>query len=301
MFDSRTERLLTLLPWLTARRSTVLSEIATKFQLTESKLINDLTTLTFTGPGQYGGDLVDIHFNDGVVSIINSQGFDKPSRLSSDEARLLAKTLINLLPYLDQSMKDVASNLINKLMKNEEVVHVVESENNESSSLDLIVDAIKSKRILGFEYSTEREQKSRERSVLPNYLEWRRGELYLDGICQEQLAERTFKVDRIQKLRVLPTDNLVAETPAKDNLHQDKDIYKIQMVIDTRLSNHLEEYPDFKLVDQRGDYSEISFSVFNENHAVSLVLKYYNSISSVTPNSILDKANGFIRTIVGER
>ena len=65
----RLARLLTLVPWLTAHSGVSKAAAAAHFGLTIEQLESDLELITFTGPGLYGGELVDIYFDDETITV----------------------------------------------------------------------------------------------------------------------------------------------------------------------------------------------------------------------------------------
>lgn len=111
---SRTERLLILLPWLVRNPNKELEEVASIFDISVRQLLDDLALLTFVGPTQYGGDLVDIVYDEMGVSVVDHQGFNRPVSLSSDQLSLLA---LGLMAIADQAPVDIQSAAIALLDK----------------------------------------------------------------------------------------------------------------------------------------------------------------------------------------
>ena len=58
--SERLKRLLLELPWLSKNKSVSIEDFCRTFSVSRDQAVNDLTLLTFVGPSQFGGDLVDI-------------------------------------------------------------------------------------------------------------------------------------------------------------------------------------------------------------------------------------------------
>src|SRR3954454_18437907 len=91
----RMTRLLTLVPYLTARPDGVpLAEMARDFGVPESQLRRDLELLWMCGlPGYGPGDLIDLSFEGERVRVTFTAGMVRPLRLTTDEAGALGVAL----------------------------------------------------------------------------------------------------------------------------------------------------------------------------------------------------------------
>lgn len=94
--SDKISRLLLELPWLIQNRNTSIDNFCAQFDISREEAIKDLSLLTYVGPGKFGGELVDIQYDDENISVIDSQGFDKPLKLNSIEAVLLLLGVRNL-------------------------------------------------------------------------------------------------------------------------------------------------------------------------------------------------------------
>ena len=114
MMSDKFSRLLLELSWLTTNKRTSFESFCKQFSLDSEQAKLDLETLTYVGPGQFGGDLVDIQFDEHSISVVNSQGMDKPLNLNLAEL----STIFLALQYMIDSNfdKNEAEQLRNTLL-----------------------------------------------------------------------------------------------------------------------------------------------------------------------------------------
>jgi len=90
-----TERLLALVPYISAHQGIAVKNLAQVFNVTTTQIIADLTTLWMCGlPGYTALELMDLSFESGFVSIRNAPTLKSPRTLSKEE-------IISLLLGLD--------------------------------------------------------------------------------------------------------------------------------------------------------------------------------------------------------
>ncbi len=213
----RTARLLTLLPWLQARPGVGVLEAAAHFSVSEATLLADLALLTYVGPGQAGGELVDIDYEPGgTITVISSQGLDVPLRLTPTEAAALISGL-RLLAALPAPGTDAVLTALAKLT---DAV-------GEASGITVQVDPVDP--AVARAVSTALERRSRlwlryrgaldettEREVDPMRLLVLDGRTYLEAWCRRADGVRLFRVDRVERATVL---DLPAEPPPSAERH----------------------------------------------------------------------------------
>lgn len=191
--NERLRRLLTLVPWLAAHSGVTKEEAARHFGLSVPQLESDLELVTVTGPGPYGGELVDICFDDETVTVYDAQGLLEPLQLSADESAMLLLGLraLQQLPDMDAG---VIAGLIEKLGGAEEPV-VVEVRANPFAAA--IATAITDGHDLRIGYIHSVRDDRTERTVTPIELVTRDGIDYLHAWCHTAEAARTFRLDRM--------------------------------------------------------------------------------------------------------
>ena len=83
----RLQQMLALVPWILAHPGSTMAELATRFDIDESELEQDLELLPMCGLPPYTADrLIDVWVgDDGAVSIRLAEYFERPLRLTPAE------------------------------------------------------------------------------------------------------------------------------------------------------------------------------------------------------------------------
>ena len=71
--SERLKRLLLELPWLSKNKSVSIEDFCKTFSVSRDQAVNDLTLLTFVGPSQFGGDLVDIQVSNNSITVVSAR------------------------------------------------------------------------------------------------------------------------------------------------------------------------------------------------------------------------------------
>lgn len=192
----RLGRLLTLIPWLTAHSGVSKDVAARHFGLTVEQLEADLELITFTGPGVYGGELVDIYFDDETITVYDSQGLDRPLRLSGDEISTLLVGLRALQQLPDVDAATVAR-CIDKLSSTGERATDVEVLVRTPDVARVLGDAIRTNRDVEIEYLHPLRDDATRRTITPQRLISAQGADYVEAWCHAAEAHRTFRLDRM--------------------------------------------------------------------------------------------------------
>ena len=80
-----------LIPYILENPGISISSLAAKFSVTEKQVENDLQLIFMCGlPGYTPYELIDIVFEDGIVSVIDPQVLDKPRRFNKSELIVIA-------------------------------------------------------------------------------------------------------------------------------------------------------------------------------------------------------------------
>ena len=199
--NSRLTRLLTLVPWLTAHSGVSKAAAAAHFGLTVKQLEADLELITFTGPGIYGGELVDLYFEDETITVYDSQGFDRPLELTADEAStlLLGLRALQQLPDADQG---AIASAMSKLTSAYSTPNELAIEITTPQAGNLIAEAINTGRDLELTYVHPLRDDHTERTITPLRLFSADGADYVEAWCHLAEAHRTFRLDRIVECRL---------------------------------------------------------------------------------------------------
>lgn len=203
----RLARLLTLIPWLTAHSGVSKARAAEHFGLSVAQLEADLQLISFTGPGLYGGDLVDVYFEDETITVFDSQGLDRPLQLTSDEVSTLLIGLRALEQLPDADRTSIAS-AVSKLTAVSDAFVDVAFDVVTPNASNVILDAIAQHRDVDIEYVHPLRDDTTSRRITPLRLFSADGADYVDAWCHLVEAARTFRIDRI--LRCMIADPSIA-------------------------------------------------------------------------------------------
>jgi predicted DNA-binding transcriptional regulator YafY len=171
--------------------------------------------LTYVGPGRFGGELVDIQYDDENISVIDSQGFDRPLKLNNIEAVLLLLGVRNLseMSKDKQEILDIdnkLSGLIGSDIANEKYKEEYSNKKNK------IKEAIANRKQLVIHYVDSNLKLTSERSITPIEIKALDSKEYLTALDNNSSQKRSFRLDRIIEVDVVPLDALPQEITQND-------------------------------------------------------------------------------------
>lgn len=217
--------LLSLVPYLRERAEVGLEELASAFDVPPA-LMRELVAFLGTAgvPGETGTyqheDLFDIDWaalDEGVVRLTRTVAVEETPRFSGVERIALIAGLHALTPIVPESDRVHARSAAAKLGVEHADEHISVAPEAQTPALADITAAIDAGRRLSFHYRDLRGAES-ERTVEPLALTQTgfgaAGGWYLRAYCLDRQADRTFLVDAMRELRVLP-DAATQRTPAQ--------------------------------------------------------------------------------------
>jgi proteasome accessory factor C len=178
-----------MLPWLQSRGPVHISEVARVFNISIKEVLADLALLTFVGPEQAGGGLVDIQYEDEIVKVVDPQGLKSALSLNMFE-RISLLMGLRILQDLELANPATFSAL-------EKLESVEESELNISKLNQTINDCLSQKRLLSIQYLSFGASKATTREVEPHQIVVKSSTLYLKAWCRSSNGWREFRIDRI--------------------------------------------------------------------------------------------------------
>lgn len=191
----RLARLLTMLPWLTQQKKVSVHEISRIFGISDKDVLTDLALLTFVGPDQAGGGLVDIQYSKEHVKVIDNQGLARPLTLNEIEIISLLMGLRTLQDLeISNSATVTALGKLERLIKDDSLR---DSVNNDLNS------AIANNSVLQIQYLKLSDNSLSTREVEPLLIQLDGEILKLKAWCLSSSAFRTFRVDRILSTKVI--------------------------------------------------------------------------------------------------
>jgi proteasome accessory factor C len=204
----RTARLLDLVPYINSHQGISLKELSSVFGVSQSQMVNDLTTLWMCGlPGYTPLELMDLDFETGYVTINNAETLSRPRSINFDEG-------VALLLGLDLLRSSIESDRIDLIEKIELLSSKISQLIKLPSALSAdpivnlaiaaaISEAVQRQMGLEIAYHSLYRDEVSTRSIFPIELIEADGQRYLSSYCYTAQDFRQFRVDRIQSAKVV--------------------------------------------------------------------------------------------------
>ena len=199
---SRALRTMDLIPYILENPGVPIAKLAKQFSVSEKQIESDLQLVFMCGlPGYTPYELIDLIFEDGVVSIIDPQVLDKPRRFTKSELVVitLGLQLLSELSASDSSRLSKIQQLSNKIIKLGGSKSVVFAPSRSKSPfVEVISKAIKNKKSVTMQYQSLVKDEISQRSIFPHNLYFMNGNLYLSALDITAKSDRVFKVELIK-------------------------------------------------------------------------------------------------------
>ena len=263
--NDRLSRLLLELPWLIQNKNTSIDNFCAQFDISRDEANKDLSLLTYVGPGRFGGELVDIQYDDENISVIDSQGFDRPLKLNNIEAVLLLLGVRNLseMSKYKQEILDIEiklSGLIESDISNEKYKEEYLNKKN------MINKAIANRKQLVIQYVDSNLKLTSERLITPLEMKALESKEYLTALDNNSSQKRTFRLDRIIEVDVVSLD-------ASEHEISQNDIYSEKISLRTKswnASNFLDLNIPFTI---SGDDLQIELDLIDPEYLLEIILR----------------------------
>ena len=202
----RALRSMDLIPYVLENPGVSIAELSARFSVTQAQIESDLQLVFMCGlPGYTPYELIDVAFEDGVVSIIDPQVLDKPRKFSSNEIVVIAlglKILIDINQANSTALTKLKqlSDKIAKLGSNKSIL--MTGDVSAFPFFEIISKAISEQRVLDLQYHSLIKDQITQRLVLPEKLYFLNGRLYLSALDIDIDSDRVFKVDLIKECKI---------------------------------------------------------------------------------------------------
>ena len=279
--NDRLSRLLLELPWLIQNKNTSIDIFCTQFNISRDEAIKDLSLLTYVGPGRFGGELVDIQYDDDNISVIDSQGFDRPLKLNNIEAVLLLLGVKNLgeMSKDKHELIDVETKLT-KLIESD-----VANENRHkeySLKRDLVKEAISKGYQLRIHYVDSSFKLTTERLITPVEITGLDAKEYLTAIDINSNQRKSFRIDRIVKVVEIPIKSTKTEQPLIEAVVE-------KIILRTKswnASNIIDMNIPFSI---SGDEMIIEMNLLDSDYLLEIILRLDRNIQITCSNETKDR------------
>jgi len=282
----RALRSMDLIPYVLENPGVSIAELSARFSVTQAQIESDLQLVFMCGlPGYTPYELIDVAFEDGVVSIIDPQVLDKPRKFSSNEIVVIAlglKILIDINQTNTTALTKLKqlSDKIAKLGSNKSIL--MTGDVRAFPFFEIISKAISEQRVLALQYHSLIKDQITQRLVLPEKLYFLNGRLYLSALDIDIDSDRVFKVDLIKECKI-------GDRVAGKKLFESSQETKV--VLDVQKQNRLFIERNSSIItamQENGDLIRVHLQVSSLEWIKLTVLSNAPGITVVSPESLAD-------------
>ena len=277
----RALRSMDLIPYVLENPGVSIAELSARFSVTQAQIESDLQLVFMCGlPGYTPYELIDVAFEDGVVSVIDPQVLDKPRKFSSNEIVVIALGL-KLLIDINQTNPTALAKLkqlsekIAKLGSNKSIL--MSGDVSKVPYFEIISRAIAEQRILNLQYQSLIKDQITQRIVLPEKLYFLNGRLYLSALDIEIDSDRVFKVDLIKECNV--GEQMIAKKVVESSI-------ETTVILDVQKQNRnfIERNSSIiTAMQEKGDSTRVHLQVSNLEWIKLTVLSNAPDVTVVSP------------------
>ncbi len=198
--SNRALRAMDLIPYIVENPGVSTSELAQKFSVTVKQIEEDLSLIFMCGlPGYTPYDLIDLVFEDGIVSVIDPQVLTKPRNFSKAEhvAIVLGLEILKNLAGDKPDYQLKISQVLSKLNKSVPNIEVLLKNEQSFQYFQVINQAIKLNRSLQIVYNSESKDEQKMRSVIPVRMFLQNAQVYLVAHDPDSGIEKVFKLSNL--------------------------------------------------------------------------------------------------------
>jgi len=202
----RALRTMDLIPFIVENPACSIRSLAEKFSVSEDQIEKDLQLIFLCGlPGYTPYELIDIVFDNGIVTVIEPQVLDRPRKFSKSEMVVIVLGL-RILSELYPADSTQILKLEKLIAKISALVPIyVSKQTGMGLNSNLLKDlnrAINQSLSLDIEYSSVSKDEITKRNILPVELYLLNGAMYLRAVDIAQSSERVFRADSIKIISI---------------------------------------------------------------------------------------------------
>lgn len=196
----RVARALDLIPYILENPGIELESLAEKFGITQKQVLSDLEIIFLCGlPGYTPYELIDLTFEDGIVTVIDPQVLDKPRVFTQSEAIVLNLGLSIMKAALrDKMTLQRIETLQSKLQsKFKSISDVSIAMGNPPNFYEMIIQSIRDKSIVEIVYHSVSKDAISKKILAPQNVYVSAGNYYMSAIDLKLSQERNYRLDAI--------------------------------------------------------------------------------------------------------
>lgn len=292
----RALRTMDLIPYILENPGITTTELAGKFNTTQKQIEKDLQLIFLCGlPGYTPYELIDLTFEDGIVSVIEPQVLNKPRKFSSSEMVVIKLGL--------EILREINADDVRKLTKIDKILNKINSGADQNSFLladqfnstlfySQISLAISQKRILNIEYKSLAKDNLSKRKILPGRISMSNGNLYLSAYDIELQSDRVFKMELISSC---DTGEIFKENPIPSN----ESDHVIELRVDEKLTNFIERNTSIIIAQQKVTGGlQVTLKVSNLEWLARSIVSFAPDIVVISPASLSEMVNQRVRDLL---
>lgn len=280
----RALRTMDLVPYILENPGISTIDLAAKFSVTQKQIEKDLQLIFLCGlPGYTPYELIDLTFEDGIVSIIEPQVLTKPRNFSSNEMVVikLGLEILREINVNEPNKLDKISTLLQKVHKETDQDSVLLAKEISSSPYYSVINtAISQRKQLSIEYQSVSKDQLSTRLIVPYNISMLNGNLYLSAYDMDRQSDRVFKLDLISKCEIGERTELdLVKSTSIDQI--------VELMVDVKLTNFIERNTSI-IVDQRltADGIKVTLKVNNLEWISRAVISYAPNITVISPTAL---------------
>ena len=207
---SRVARAMDVIPYVLENPGIKIETLATKFGVDQKQIIKELELIFLCGlPGYTPYELIDLTFEDGFVTIIDPQLFDKPRKFTETEGVIINLGLVLLKNSIsDTNQIQVIDHLIQKLTAKFKVTSSAVIEKlNKPDFYDEITKSINQNDSICIDYASISEDSLYQRLIKPLRVSIRNGFYYLYATDLEKDVDRVYRMDQIRSISSIQSNS----------------------------------------------------------------------------------------------
>ena len=255
--------------------------MAAKFSVTQKQIEKDLQLIFLCGlPGYTPYELIDLTFEDGIVSITEPQVLTKPRNFSSNEMVVikLGLEILREINVNEPVKLDKISTLLQKVHKETDQDSVLLAKEISSSPYCSVINtAISQRKQLSIEYQSVSKDQLSTRLIVPFKISMLNGNLYLSAYDMDRHSDRIFKLNLISKCEIGERTELdLVKSTSIDQI--------VELMVDVKLANFIERNTSI-IVDQKltVDGIKVTLKVNNLEWISRAVISNAPNIKVISP------------------
>jgi proteasome accessory factor C len=277
----RALRTMDLVPYILENPGISTIDLAAKFSVTQKQIEKDLQLIFLCGlPGYTPYELIDLTFEDGIVSITEPQVLTKPRNFSSNEMVVikLGLEILREINVNEPVKLDKISTLLQKVHKETDQDSVLLAKEISSSPYYSVINtAISQRKQLSIEYQSVSKDQLSTRLIVPFKISMLNGNLYLSAYDMDRQSDRVFKLNLISKCEIGERTELdLVKSTSIDQI--------VELMVDVKLANFIERNTSI-IVDQKltVDGIKVTLKVNNLDWISRAVISYAPNIKVISP------------------